>query len=170
MDWQRGEVYVLGSPTKVYVYAFDGTYKQTLDTKANIRQGDMFNFSADKLILFKEKANVGKEGEMIAYCPIMLLDKLGGNIDSLQYVKTWDASLSIVIEGNENMKAYLWCEVMLGQGGETYLNDIASDTIYRINKRQMGYSPYCYVLLLSETRKVENIICVWRELLHVIIS
>lgn len=161
---------MLGSPTKVYVYAFDGTYKQTLDTKANIRQGDMFNFSADKLILFKEKANVGKEGEMIAYCPIMLLDKSGGNIDSLQYVKTWDASLSIVIEGNENMKAYLWCEVMLGQGGETYLNDIASDTIYRINKRQMGYSPYCYVLLLSETRKVENIICVWRELLHVIIS
>ena len=82
--------------------------------KANIRQGDMFNFSADKLILFKEKTNVGKEGEMIAYCPIMLLDKSGGNIDSLQYVKTWDASLSIVIEGNENMKAYLWCEVMLG--------------------------------------------------------
>lgn len=30
VDWQRGEVYVLGSPTKVYVYAFDGTYKQTL--------------------------------------------------------------------------------------------------------------------------------------------
>ena len=86
VDWQRGEVYVLGSPTKVYVYAFDGTYKQTLDTKANIRQGDMFNFSADKLILFKEKTNVGKEGEMIAYCPIMLLDKSGGNIDSLQYV------------------------------------------------------------------------------------
>lgn len=141
VDWQRGEVYVLGSPTKVYVYAFDGTYKQTLDTKANIRQGDMFNFSADKLILFKEKANVGKEGEMIAYCPIMLLDKSGGNIDSLQYVKTWDASLSIVIEGNENMKAYLWCEVMLGQGGETYLNDIASDTIYRINKKTNGLFP-----------------------------
>ena len=141
VDWQRGEVYVLGSPTKVYVYAFDGTYKQTLDTKANIRQGDMFNFSADKLILFKEKTNVGKEGEMIAYCPIMLLDKSGGNIDSLQYVKTWDASLSIVIEGNENMKAYLWCEVMLGQGGETYLNDIASDTIYRINKKTNGLFP-----------------------------
>ena len=79
---------------------------------------------------------------MIAYCPIMLLDKSGGNIDSLQYVKTWDASLSIVIEGNENMKAYLWCEVMLGQGGETYLNDIASDTIYRINKKNKWVIPH----------------------------
>ena len=68
----------------------------------------MFNFSADKLILFKEKA-MSVRRRMIAYCPIMLLDKSGGNIDSLQYVKTWDASLSIVIEGNENMKAYLWC-------------------------------------------------------------
>ena len=85
----------------------------------------MLNFSADKLILFKEKTNVGKEGEMIAYCPIMLLDKSGGNIDSLQYVKTWDASLSIVIEVKENKTAYLWSEVIQGQGGATYMNDIA---------------------------------------------
>ena len=115
VDWQRGEVYVLGSPTKVYVYAFDGTYKQTLDTKANIRQGDMFNFSADKLILFKEKTNVGKEGEMIAYCPIMLLDKSGGNIDSLQYlISTQEGNrakqysqLAATVDQNTNSKVYV---------------------------------------------------------------
>ena len=135
VDWQRGEIYVLGAPSKVYVYTLDGTYKRTLDTKVNIRQRDMLNYSADKLVLFKEKANVGKEGEITAYHPVMLLDKSGKTIDSLQYVKDWEASLSIRIDGNENWKAYLYCEVMLGQGGETYLNDMASDTVYQINKK-----------------------------------
>ena len=63
VDWQRGEVYVLGSPTKVYVYAFDGTYKQTLDTKANIRQGICLTFRPINLFCLRKRPMSGKEGE-----------------------------------------------------------------------------------------------------------
>lgn len=139
VDWKQGEFYVLDPKSRVCVYALDGTFKRILETKNIIRDRDLCLYGDHSLMLFKEIPEGGNAEKLAPYRPLVVLSKADGKLDSLSYVKSHNAFITATLG---EMKGYNFVPALRSYGGETYLNDVASDTIFRINPTNARLEPF----------------------------
>lgn len=129
VDWKRNELFVLDYKSHVKVYDLAGNYKRTLPIKVKIRDREMYPYTDQYLVFFKEvpDTEIGQaKVNFPPYQPIMLLDKDTGETTTLPHTKTSNASIRLSSGWVNNNALYV-------SGQSVYLSDISSDTIYRLH-------------------------------------
>lgn len=137
--WKQQELYVLDPKGRVCVYSPDGTFKRKLDTKSVIRNRDFCLHTDRSLMLFKEIPEGGNAEKIAPYRPLLVLSTTDGSLDSLAYVKSHNAFITATLG---EMEGYNFVPALRNYNGETYLNDVASDTVFRINPKNNSLEPF----------------------------
>lgn len=139
VDWKLNELYVIDPKSRIYVYSLDGTFKRILETKNIIRERDICHYTDDQLMLFKEVPEGGNAEKIVPYRPVLLLSKTDGQLDSLSYLKRHNAFVTATFG---EMKGWSFVPVLRNYDDKIYLNDVASDTVFFLNKKNNELKPF----------------------------
>ena len=137
VDWNKEEVFVLDSGSKIVVYSLDGTFKRRLTFESHLGQHDTYIWSDSQLISY-QNGNRDKDGNLISHQPIVLISKMDGKLDSLSYIKKHDFPTFI---GNKTMNIRISWPSLDKLNGDVYVNDLSADTIYRWDARTQALQP-----------------------------
>lgn len=137
MDWDREEVFVFDSHSKIVVYSLDGSFKRKLALDSYLGQHDTYICSDSQLISYRNGIR-DKNGELIPYQPIVLVSKTDGKLDSLSYMKKHDYPTFI---GGKEMNIRISWPSLNRLNGEVYVNDVSTDTIYHLDVRTQTFQP-----------------------------
>lgn len=137
-DLKQKELYVLDPKSRICVYSLDETFKRILETQNTIRDRDICTYTDDLLMLFKEVPEGGNVEKITPYRPILILSKVDGKLDSLPYMKCHNAFITASFG---EMKGYNFVPVLREFDDKIYLNDVASDTLFSINKKNRELEP-----------------------------
>ena len=138
VDWKRNELFVLDYKPHVKVYDLSGNYKRTLPLSFKVRDREMYLYSDQYLVLFKEvpDTEIGeRDKDFEPYQPVMLLDKTTSEIIALPYTKTSNTSIRLSSGWVNNNALY-------ASGRSIYLSDASSDTIYRLHPSEHTAVPF----------------------------
>ena len=138
VDWKRNELFVLDYKPHVKVYDLNGNYKRTFPLSFKVRDREMYPYSDQYMVLFKEvpDTEIGEaDKEFAPYQPVILLDKTTGEIIALPYTKTSNTSIRLLSGWVNNNALY-------ASGRNIYLSDVSSDTIYRLHPSEHKAVPF----------------------------
>lgn len=138
VDWNKQEIYVLDVKKHILIYDFTGKHVRTIDFQHETRHTDMYPYGANHFILSKEIPE-GINAETIRpYRPLLLLSRTDEQVDSLPYIKRENVFMTAYMG---EMKGIAQQGILRSFHGETYLNDIASDTIFHLNAKNNQSTP-----------------------------
>ena len=137
VDWDREEVFVFDTGSRIVVYSLDGTFKRKLPSGTGLVQHDTYIWSDSQLVASRY-GNRDKDDKLIPYQPIVLLSKEDGKMDSLSYRK--EHSFPTYIGGKE-MNIRIYWPSLAKLGGDIYVNDLSADTIYHWDARTQALQP-----------------------------
>ena len=129
VDWNKEEVFVLDSGSKIVVYSLDGAFKRRLTFDSHLGQHDAYIWSDSQLISY-QNGNRDKDGNLISHQPIVFISKMDGKLDSLSYIKKHDFPTFI---GDKTMNIRISWPSLTRLNGDVYVNDVSADTIYRLD-------------------------------------
>ena len=136
LDWKKDEVFVHAySAKQMLVYSLDGKIKRQFKLEEKLVQHDLMNGDAEYMVMFKEKPGENKEGKVEPpYRPIVRISKVDGTVDSLSYQQDYYTGMRIHVQtGDGNpITMCLPSPSLMRLNGEVYVNEVSSDTIYRI--------------------------------------
>ena len=139
-DWEKEEVYVhIPFQNQMFVYSLDGEFKRQFALNDNFRQHDMVN-GTEHLVMYKVKPGKNEKGRIEPpYRPITYMSKADGAVDSLSFQQNYHTSMCIKMETMDgNVITSLVSVTALKQlNGSVYLNEIATDTIYRLDGKTL---------------------------------
>ena len=139
-DWEKGEAYVhIPFQNQMFVYSLDGEFKRQFALNDNFRQHDMVN-GTEHLVMYKVKPGKNEKGRIEPpYRPITYMSKADGAVDSLSFQQNYHTSMCIKMETMDgNVITSLVSVTALKQlNGSVYLNEIATDTIYRLDGKTL---------------------------------
>lgn len=138
IDWEKQEIYVLDIKKHILVYDLTGKHVRTIDFRHETRHTDMYPYGANHFILSKEIPE-GINAETIRpYRPLLLLSRKDEQVDSLPYIKRENVFMTAHLG---EMWGIAQVGILRSYHGETYLNDIASDTIFHLNAKNNQLTP-----------------------------
>ena len=137
VDWDKEDVFVFDSGSKIVVYSLDGTFKRKLPLNANLVQHDAYIWSDSQLVACRY-GNWDKDEKLVPYQPIVLLSKEDGKMDSLSYRKEHSFPTYI---GAKEMNIRIHWPSLDKLNGDVYVNDLSADTIYRWDARTQALQP-----------------------------
>ena len=137
VDWDKEDVFVFDSGSRIVVYSLDGTFKRKLPLNANLVQHDAYIWSDSQLVACRY-GNWDKDEKLVPYQPIVLLSKEDGKMDSLSYRKEHSFPTYI---GAKEMNIRIHWPSLDKLNGDVYVNDLSADTIYRLDARTQALQP-----------------------------
>ena len=137
VDWDKEDVFVFDSGSRIVVYSLDGTFKRKLPLNANLVQHDAYIWSDSQLVACRY-GNWDKDEKLVPYQPIVLLSKEDGKMDSLSYRKEHSFPTYI---GAKEMNIRIHWPSLDKLNGDVYVNDLSADTIYRWDARTQALQP-----------------------------
>ena len=137
VDWDKEDVFVFDSGSRIVVYSLDGTFKRKLPLNANLVQHDAYIWSDSQLVACRY-GNWDKDEKLVPYQPIVLLSKEDGKMDSLSYRKEHSFPTYI---GAKEMNIRIHWPSLDKLNGDVYVNDLSADTIYRLDARTLALQP-----------------------------
>ena len=137
VDWDKEDVFVFDSGSRIVVYSLDGTFKRKLPLNANLVQHDAYIWSDSQLVACRY-GNWDKDEKLVPYQPIVLLSKEDGKMDSLSYRKEHSFPTYI---GAKEMNIRIHWPSLDKLNGDVYVNDLSADTIYRWDARTQVLQP-----------------------------
>ena len=137
VDWDKEDVFVFDSGSRIVVYSLDGTFKRKLPLNANLVQHDAYIWSDSQLVACRY-GNWDKDEKLVPYQPIVLLSKEDGKMDSLSYRKEHSFPTYI---GAKGMNIRIHWPSLDKLNGDVYVNDLSADTIYRWDARTQALQP-----------------------------
>ena len=137
VDWDKEEVFVFDSASKIVVYSLDGTFKRRLSFDLHLGQHDAYIWSDGQLISY-QNGNRDKDGNLIPHQPVVLISKTDGKLDSLSYTKEHDFPTFI---GSKQMNIRISWPSLTKLNGDVYVNDVSADTIYHLDVRTKALQP-----------------------------
>ena len=137
VDWDKEDVFVFDSGSRIVVYSLDGTFKRKLPLNANLVQHDAYIWSDSQLVACRY-GNWDKDEKLVPYQPIVLLSKEDGKMDSLSYRKEHSFPTYI---GAKGMNIRIHWPSLDKLNGDVYVNDLSADTIYRLDARTQALQP-----------------------------
>jgi len=135
VDWDKEEVFVFDSGSRIVVYSLDGTFKRKLSPDGRLENA--YIWSDSQLVAYRYE-NWDKDGKLIPYQPIVFLSKEDGKMDSLSYRK--EHSFPTYIGGKE-MNIRIHWPSLDKLNGDVYVNDLSADTIYRWDASTQALQP-----------------------------
>ena len=137
VDWDKEEVFVFDSSSKIVVYSLEGTFKRRLSFDSHLGQHDAYICSDSQLISY-QNGGWSKDGKLIPYQPVVLLSKEDGKMDSLSYRKEHNFPTFI---GGKEMNIRISWPSLAKLNGDVYVNDLSADTIYHLDARTWALQP-----------------------------
>ena len=137
VDWDKEDVFVFDSGSRIVVYSLDGTFKRKLPLNTNLVQHDAYIWSDSQLVACRY-GNWDKDEKLVPYQPIVLLSKEDGKMDSLSYRKEHSFPTYI---GAKEMNIRIHWPSLDKLNGDVYVNDLSADTIYRWDARTQALQP-----------------------------
>ena len=137
VDWDKEEVFVFDSSSKIVVYSLEGTFKRRLSFDSHLGQHDAYICSDSQLISY-QNGGWSKDGKLIPYQPVVLLSKEDGKMDSLSYRKEHNFPTFI---GGKEMNIRISWPSLAKLNGDVYVNDLSADTIYHLDVRTRALQP-----------------------------
>ena len=137
VDWNKKEVFVFDSSTKIVVYSLDGTFKRKLTFDSHLGQHDAYIWSDNQLVAY-QNGGWSEDGKLKPYQPIVLLSKEDGKMDSLSYRKEHDFP---TFKGDKTMNIRISWPSLTKLNGDVYVNDVSTDTIYRLDAQTLDLQP-----------------------------
>ena len=137
IDWDKEEVFVFDSSSKIVVYSLEGTFKRRLSFDSHLGQHDAYICSDSQLISY-QNGGWSKDGKLIPYQPVVLLSKEDGKMDSLSYRKEHNFPTFI---GGKEMNIRISWPSLAKLNGDVYVNDLSADTIYHLDARTWALQP-----------------------------
>lgn len=131
VDWEQKEVYVQDNlREKIKVYSQEGSYLRTIPIEGTMRQNDMFNYSPEQIVYFKQPA----QKDFSAYCPVTFVSKTGNGTESLPFQKKEETMVKATGGPFGNMQMPVRSVSSLCKKGRSvYVNEVTSDIVYRID-------------------------------------
>ena len=140
VDWEREEILAHDADQMaVLVYSLDGAFKRQMELGLTLRNNDFVNDNNGHLVLYREKEGRLEEGKIEPpYRPVILLSKEDGKMDSLSYQQDYYTTMFIKMSAGDNAFKIKIPDFSLKRfSGEVYLNEVYSDTIYRLDGREL---------------------------------
>ncbi len=140
IDWEREEIFAHDENQKaVLVYSLDGTFKHQLEIGMTLRDNDFVSDNNGHLVMYREKQGKLEEGIIDPpYRPVILLSKDDGKVDSLSYLLDYYTTMFMKMSVGDNVFQVKISDFSLKRlSDEVYLNEIYSDTIYRLSGREL---------------------------------
>ena len=137
VDWDKEDIFVFDSGSRIVVYSLDGTFKRKLPLNANLVQHDAYIWSDSQLVACRYGI-WDKDEKLVPYQPIVLLSKEDGKMDSLSYRKEHSFPTYI---GAKEMNIRIHWPSLDKLNGDVYVNDLSADTIYRWDARTQALQP-----------------------------
>lgn len=135
VDWEREEIFAHDKDQKaVLVYSLDGNFKRQMKLGMPLREHDFVSDNNGHFVLYREKEGNLEEGKIEPpYRPVILLSQNDGKVDSLSYLQDYYTTMFMKMNVGDNaFKIKIPDFVLKCLNGEVYLNEVASDTIYRL--------------------------------------
>ena len=137
-DWERKEIYIHDIHQKaMMVYSMDGKFKHSFDIDIQARQNDLLCDNEGHIVLYKEKAGRPVHGKIEPpYRPVVWMSKEDGQIDSLSHRQDYYTTMGVKAELADGNAWTLDVPIpaLVKLNGEVYVSEVASDTIYRLEK------------------------------------
>ena len=140
IDWEREEIFVHDKDQKaVLVYSLDGEFKRQMKLGMTLREHDFVSDNNGHFVLYREKQGSLEEGKIEPpYRPVILLSKNDGKVDSLSYLQDYYTTMFMKMTVGANVfKVKIPDFALKRMHGEVYLNEVSSDTIYRLDGKEL---------------------------------
>ena len=140
-DWEREEIYVHDiHQNAMMVYSLDGQFKHQFDIDVRARQHDLLCDNDGHIVLYKEISGKMGHGKIEPpYRPVVLMSKEDGKIDSLSHQQDYYTTMFLkakLADGNA-WTIDIPVPALAKLNGEVYVSEVASDTIYRLDKTNL---------------------------------
>ena len=140
-DWERKEIYIHDRHQQaMMVYSMDGKFKHSFDIDIQARQNDLLCDNEGHIVLYKEKAGRPVHGKIEPpYRPVVWVSKEDGQIDSLSHRQDYYTTMGVKAELADGNAWTLDVPIpaLVKLNGEVYVSEVASDTIYRLEKSSL---------------------------------
>ena len=140
-DWERKEIYIHDRHQQaMMVYSMDGKFKHSFDIDIQARQNDLLCDNEGHIVLYKEKPGRPVHGKIEPpYRPVVRVSKEDGQIDSLSHRQDYYTTMGVKAELADGNAWTLDIPVpaLVKLNGEVYVSEVASDTIYRLEKSSL---------------------------------
>ena len=140
-DWEREEIYVHDIHQKaMLVYSFEGKFKHQFDIDIRARQHDLLCDNEGHIVLYKEKPGRMQHGKIEPpYRPVVLMSKEDGKIDSLSHQQDYYTTTFVKAQlaNGDAWTLNVPIQALVKLNGEVYVNEVALDTIYRLQKSSL---------------------------------
>ena len=140
-DWERKEIYIHDRHQQaMMVYSMDGKFKHSFDIDIQARQNDLLCDNEGHIVLYKEKAGRPVHGKVEPpYRPVVWVSKEDGQIDSLSHRQDYYTTMGVKAELADGNAWTLDVPIpaLVKLNGEVYVSEVASDTIYRLEKSSL---------------------------------
>ena len=140
-DWERKEIYIHDRHQQaIMVYSMDGKFKHSFDIDIRARQNDLLCDNEGHIVLYKERPGRLVHGKIEPpYRPVVWVSKEDGQIDSLSHRQDYYTTMGVKAELPDGNAWTLNVPIpaLVKLNGEVYVSEVASDTIYRLEKSSL---------------------------------